>query len=133
MNITIIPLTQLFTKHLHFAYMSSGVGSTLDTSKGNRQISYKNTRFISKPFSAVQSKQSIADTATEKAKSLQGKIGLDGKEILPQQSPSVQGFGFVATPSPAPGKFGQFKYGIILVSCIFLGEAPSSWVRIRSV
>lgn len=34
----------------------------------------------------------------------QGKVGPDGKELIPQESPRVGGFGFVATPSPAPGK-----------------------------
>ena len=68
-----------------------------------RVIEHSNTRFSVKPFSTIHSKQSIADTATEKAKSMQGKIGPDGKEILPQQTPTVRGFGFVGTPSPAPG------------------------------
>lgn len=34
----------------------------------------------------------------------QGKVGPDGKELIPQESPRVGCFGFVATPSPAPGK-----------------------------
>lgn len=34
----------------------------------------------------------------------QGKVGPDGKELIPQESPRVGGFGFVATPSPAPGE-----------------------------
>ncbi|XP_060166778.1 splicing factor ESS-2 homolog isoform X2 [Globicephala melas] len=33
----------------------------------------------------------------------QGKVGPDGKELIPQESPRVGGFGFIATPSPAPG------------------------------
>uniref|UniRef100_F6PX95 Ess-2 splicing factor homolog n=1 Tax=Bos taurus TaxID=9913 RepID=F6PX95_BOVIN len=33
----------------------------------------------------------------------QGKVGPDGKELIPHESPRVGGFGFVATPSPAPG------------------------------
>lgn len=31
-------------------------------------------------------------------------MGPDGKELIPQESPRVGGFGFVATPSPAPGE-----------------------------
>ena len=34
----------------------------------------------------------------------QGKVGVDGKELLPSATPKVNGFGFVATPSPAPGE-----------------------------
>ena len=38
---------------------------------------------------------------------LPGKIGHDGKEIQPDQSPQVNGFSFVGTPSPAPGAAGE--------------------------
>lgn len=34
----------------------------------------------------------------------QGKVGPDGKELIPHESPRVGGFGFVSTPSPAPGE-----------------------------
>lgn len=34
----------------------------------------------------------------------QGKVGPDGKELIPHESPSVNGYGYEATPSPAPGK-----------------------------
>lgn len=35
----------------------------------------------------------------------QGKVGPDGKELIPHESPAVNGYGYVATPSPAPGKW----------------------------
>lgn len=35
---------------------------------------------------------------------LQGKVGVDGKEMMPLATPKVNGYGFVATPSPAPGR-----------------------------
>lgn len=33
----------------------------------------------------------------------QGKVGPDGKELIPRNSPTVNGYGFERTPSPAPG------------------------------
>lgn len=35
----------------------------------------------------------------------QGKVGPDGKELIPHESPTVNGYGFERTPSPAPGKY----------------------------
>lgn len=34
----------------------------------------------------------------------QGKVGPDGKELIPHESPTVNGYGFERTPSPAPGE-----------------------------
>ena len=65
---------------------------------------HKNTRFTTAPFSADKQKQSLSGAAAAQARVVAGQIGPDGKEILPAQSPRVGGYGFVATPSPAPGK-----------------------------
>lgn len=46
----------------------------------------------------------------------QGKVGPDGKELIPQESPKVNGYGFVTTPSPAPGKSFFFLIVVILFS-----------------
>lgn len=35
----------------------------------------------------------------------QGKVGPDGKELIPHESPTVNGYGFENMPSPAPGKW----------------------------
>ena len=35
----------------------------------------------------------------------QGKVGPDGKDLLPHESPKVNGFGYVGTPSPMPGEY----------------------------
>ncbi|KAH9525453.1 Splicing factor ESS-2 [Bulinus truncatus] len=68
-----------------------------------RQIIHENTRFQYNPFNNARSKEAMQRAASFKALINQGKIGHDGKEIQPSQSPEVNGFGFVATPSPAPG------------------------------
>lgn len=35
----------------------------------------------------------------------QGKVGPDGKELIPHESPTVNGYGYESMPSPAPGKW----------------------------
>ncbi|XP_048763166.1 splicing factor ESS-2 homolog [Ostrea edulis] len=71
--------------------------------KKPRKIVHDNTRFIQYPWNKNKSKALIKEAASAKAIINQGKIGHDGKEMLPAESPRVNGYGFVATPSPAPG------------------------------
>ncbi|XP_059139031.1 splicing factor ESS-2 homolog [Physella acuta] len=68
-----------------------------------KEIVHENTRFHFNPFSNARSKEAMQQAAAFKALSNQGKIGHDGKEIQLRQSPQVNGYGFVVTPSPAPG------------------------------
>lgn len=68
-----------------------------------REIVHMNTRFENNPFNIEKHKETITQAASIKAMKLLGKIGPDGKEILPAQSPKVGGYGFVATPSIVPG------------------------------
>ena len=68
-----------------------------------REIVHRNTRFIIAPFSSDKNKQSLSGAASAQTRVVAGQIGPDGKEILPAHSPRVGGYGFVATPSPAPG------------------------------
>jgi protein DGCR14 len=51
----------------------------------------------------------LSQAASAQARVQPGRIGPDGKEILPTQSPKVGGYGFVGTPSPAPGKMESKK------------------------
>ncbi|CAG5135367.1 unnamed protein product [Candidula unifasciata] len=68
-----------------------------------REIVHGNTRFTHCPFSNTKSKEAMQKAACFRALINQGKIGHDGKEIQAGQSPQVNGYGFVGTPSPAPG------------------------------
>lgn len=34
---------------------------------------------------------------------MDGKIGVDGKELIQSDTPQINGFSFVRTPSPNPG------------------------------
>jgi len=51
-----------------------------------------------------KNRKQLLEAASTQAKLLQGHVGADGKEILPSATPKVNGYGFVVTPSPAPGK-----------------------------
>ncbi|KAL5016601.1 hypothetical protein ScPMuIL_006190 [Solemya velum] len=68
-----------------------------------REIIHENTRFHSNPWNTNKNKETIKEAATMKALTNMGKIGHDGKEVVLVPSPQVNGYGFVATPSPAPG------------------------------
>ncbi|KAI4455282.1 es-2 protein - related [Holotrichia oblita] len=69
--------------------------------------SYKNRiiscMFRTNPFNENQSKETICELAKSQAKVLDGKIGVDGKELIQSDTPKINGFSFVRTPSPNPG------------------------------
>jgi len=71
--------------------------------KKPRKILHENTRFKDNPWNSLKSKEAMKQAATEKAIMHSGKIGHDGKEVEAGLTPRVNGYGFVATPSPAPG------------------------------
>ncbi|KAM5226553.1 splicing factor ESS-2 homolog isoform 1-T1 [Hipposideros larvatus] len=84
-------------------YYPEGVPDEEQLFKKPRQVVHKNTRFLRDPFSQALSRSQLQQAAALNAQHKQGKVGPDGKELIPQESPRVGGFGFVATPSPAPG------------------------------
>lgn len=68
-----------------------------------REIKHENTRFNADPFNEAASQEALAQAAAARAQTLQGKVGADGKDVIPPESPQVGGYKFLATPSPAPG------------------------------
>ncbi|XP_078681046.1 splicing factor ESS-2 homolog [Branchiostoma floridae x Branchiostoma belcheri] len=84
-------------------YYPEGTESGEDVFKKPREILHKNTRLVRTPFDSDVAKSRLQQVAGANAQIKRGKIGHDGKEILPEDTPKVNGFGFVATPSPAPG------------------------------
>lgn len=84
-------------------YYPEGVPDEEQLFKKPRKVVHKNTRFLRDPFSQALSRSQLQQAAALNAQHKQGKVGPDGKELVPQESPRVAGFGFVATPSPAPG------------------------------
>ncbi|AWP15242.1 putative protein DGCR14 [Scophthalmus maximus] len=84
-------------------YYPEGVEDEDALFKKPREVVHKNTRFVGDPFSKALNKSQIQQAAALNAQFKQGKVGPDGKELIPHESPSVNGFGFERTPSPAPG------------------------------
>ncbi|KAM4706699.1 splicing factor ESS-2 homolog [Discoglossus pictus] len=92
-----------YKTHNSLMYYPAGVPDNDTIFKKPREVLHKNTRFQKDPFSQALSKTQLQQAAALNAQYKQGKVGPDGKELIPQESPKVNGFGFVATPSPAPG------------------------------
>ena len=62
-------------------------------------------RFKCDPFDTSASQTALVNAAQD-LKNMQkavGKIGVDGKLEESMSMPNIRGYGFVATPSPAPG------------------------------
>lgn len=87
-------------------YVPDGAEFTTEeklTNANRKEITHGNTRFEAPPFDEEANKEAIAEAASVQAKMKEGKVGIDGKEIIPGDSPQVNGFGFVGTPVPDPG------------------------------
>ncbi|CAL1274053.1 unnamed protein product [Larinioides sclopetarius] len=87
-------------------YVPDGVELTVEErlAVGHKTINHVGTRFKGgAPFAAEAHKEALAEAAAHQAKMKEGKVGIDGKEILPNESPQVNGYGFVGTPLPEPG------------------------------
>ena len=67
-----------------------------------RKVVHGNTHFEERPFAWDGSKELFQKAAVQRALINQGKIGLDGKELAPN-TPQVNGFKLMMTPSPMPG------------------------------
>lgn len=76
-----------------------------------RVIVHSNTHFTRNPFDEQQNRETIHILAQSQAQTLEGKIGVDGKELIHSETPKVNGFGFVKTPSPAPGTYSKQDVG----------------------
>lgn len=84
-------------------YYPEGVKDDDALFKKPREVVHKNTRFNTDPFSKALNKSQIQQAAALNAQFKQGKVGPDGKELIPHDSPTVNGYGYERTPSPAPG------------------------------
>ncbi|XP_061657927.1 splicing factor ESS-2 homolog [Syngnathoides biaculeatus] len=84
-------------------YYPEGVKDDEALFKKPREVVHRNTRFTGDPFSKTLNKSQIQQAAALNAQFKQGKVGPDGKELIPHDSPTVNGYGFERTPSPAPG------------------------------
>ncbi|XP_075746096.1 splicing factor ESS-2 homolog isoform X2 [Rhipicephalus microplus] len=101
------PITWRYTNKNSLMYIPPGVALTEDEKRERgpgRTIMHCHTRLERSPFDESANKEALAQAANAQAKALEGKLGVDGRELQPGTgSPTVGGYGFVATPSPAPG------------------------------
>ncbi|KZC12538.1 PREDICTED: protein DGCR14 homolog [Dufourea novaeangliae] len=92
----------------YIMYVPDGVELTpderIDLAKKRQIVVHGNTRLRTNPFNEQQNKETINELAKNQSKVNDGKIGVDGKEIIRNPTPRVNGFSFVATPSPRPGE-----------------------------
>ena len=75
----------------------------IEMAKLRQEVVHGNTRLEGNPFDEKQNKEVIQELAHSQARAQEGKIGVDGKVVTAGEEPTVNGYGFMATPSPAPG------------------------------
>ncbi|XP_060764257.1 splicing factor ESS-2 homolog isoform X2 [Neoarius graeffei] len=68
--------------------------------KKPREVMYKNTRFNVDPFCKALNKSQIQQAAALNAQFKLGKVGPDGKELLPHESPKMNGYGYERASLP---------------------------------
>lgn len=99
--------TWTYKNQNHIMFTPNGVPLTdeeiMEINKNKQEVVHYNTRLNSNPFNDIQSKDAITSLAKSQSKILDGKIGVDGKELIPGESPKIRGFSFVQPPSPSPG------------------------------
>ncbi|XP_071641927.1 splicing factor ESS-2 homolog [Temnothorax longispinosus] len=93
----------------YITYIPDGVELTaeekIELAKKKQTIMHENTRLRANPFNERQNKETIDELAKSQSRADEdGKIGVDGKEVVRNATPRVNGFSFVATPSPRPGE-----------------------------
>lgn len=85
----------------YIMYVPDGVELTsderIDLAKKKQLVIHENTRLRINPFNEQQNKETISELAKNQSKANDGKIGVDGKEIVRNPTPRVNGFSFVAT------------------------------------
>ncbi|EEB20233.1 es2 protein, putative [Pediculus humanus corporis] len=88
-------------------YVPEGVDLTVEEKnemmRKKHEIVHENTRLTKNPFDEQQNKDVIHELAMNQARTQEGKIGVDGKIVTCVETPKVNGFSFVRTPSPMPG------------------------------
>ncbi|XP_057331420.1 splicing factor ESS-2 homolog [Microplitis mediator] len=92
----------------YIMYIPDGVELTpeekIEMAKRKQEIVHLNTRLNTNPFNEKHNKETLNELAKSQLKVYDGKIGVDGKEVVRNPTPKVNGFSFVATPSPRPGE-----------------------------
>ncbi|KAK0093403.1 hypothetical protein PV326_013593 [Microctonus aethiopoides] len=103
-----LPDTWGYRNKNYIMYIPDGVelmaDEKVEMAKKKQEVVHSNTRLNGNPFNDKQNKEVICELAKTQSKVNDGKIGVDGKEVIRNSTPRVRGFSFVATPSPIPGE-----------------------------
>ncbi|XP_014229504.1 protein DGCR14 homolog [Trichogramma pretiosum] len=90
----------------YIMYIPDGVELTLEEqvelAKKKQEIVHTSTRLKHNPFNEQQNKEAISEIAKCQSKANDGKIGVDGKEIIRTDTPRVNGYSILGTPLPSP-------------------------------
>jgi len=85
-------------------YIPEGEGSVAEDKPSKpREIVHSNTRLEISPFDEGKQAVAIANKAAANMQAKTGKIDVEGREVAAEETPQVNGYSFVATPSPMPG------------------------------
>jgi protein DGCR14 len=92
----------------YIMYIPDGVELTseekIELAKKRQEVIHSNTRLKVNPFNEQQNQETISELAKAQSKANDGKIGVDGKEIIRNETPRVNGYSIIATPSPVPNE-----------------------------
>lgn len=109
-----------YTAKNSLMYVPDGVDSSavesIQGSSKTRKIIHSNTRL---PEEFVQ--KAKVSTNLESRKPAQNKVGVDGKEVATDDSPKVNGYGFLSTPLIKPG---NMYFTHLIVSCDYVVCTP---------
>ncbi|NP_001123264.1 nuclear protein Es2 isoform X1 [Nasonia vitripennis] len=90
----------------YIMYIPDGVELTteekIEMAKKRQEVIHYNTRLKVNPFNEQQNKETISELAKIQSKANDGKIGVDGKEIVRTETPRINGYTILATPTPTP-------------------------------
>lgn len=90
----------------YIMYIPDGVELTseekIELAKKKQEVVHANTRLKVNPFNEQQNQQTINELAKAQSKTKDGKIGIDGKEIIRTDTPRINGYTIVASPAPSP-------------------------------
>ena len=104
----VAPITWPYVNHNTVMFNPSGVPLTQREDINKPEVVHSNTRFESNPFNEKVNQMTISLAAQLNARLKEGKIGIDGKEIVGNNTPQVNGFKFVAsTPTPGPELYSE--------------------------
>lgn len=97
-----------YTNKNVFMYYPDGVDASVQEKiegkyTKRQEIMHANSRFNKDPFPDEACDDKLAAAAATRLAAQHGKVGVDGLEQGNNETPKVKGYGFVATPSPAPG------------------------------